>query len=102
MSEPLDMDRIYGSQLDDVFNEYTRTQTTGGFAVGDRVRPRFGAPGNDCYGHVTWVGGCSQRNAPWCMENCCNVEMECMNRTHYHYADTRRTCLPAAELEHID
>lgn len=74
-----------------------RGPTTGGFAVGDRVRPKL----NDCYGKVTWVGGCSVRNtSPYCLDNCCNVEMECMC-PHHHYL-TRRTCFPANELEHID
>jgi hypothetical protein len=75
-----------------------RADTTGGFAVGDRVRPRL----NNCYGKVTWVGGCSDRNTPWCTEHCCNVEFECMCPNHYHYAFTRRTLFPADELEHID
>ena len=72
-----------------------RVETTGGFAVGDRVKPRL----NDCYGKVTWVGGCSDRNTPWCTENCCNIEFQCMNMKHRH---VDRTLFPADELEHID
>jgi hypothetical protein len=74
-----------------------RLVTTAGFAVGDRVGPKL----NDCYGKVTWIGGCSIRDNPWCAEHCCNVEMECMNMAHYHYT-SRRTRFPANELEHID
>jgi len=76
-----------------------RGPTTGGFAVGDRVGPKL----NNCYGKVTWVGGCSLRNTgTWCKDNCLNVEMECMNMTHDHYDDTRRTCFTANELRHLD
>jgi hypothetical protein len=74
-----------------------RGATTAGFAVGDRV----GVVNEKCFGKVTWVGGCSARNEPWCTEHCCNVEMECMNTTHYHNI-TNRTRFPADELEHID
>jgi hypothetical protein len=71
-----------------------RRETTGGFAVGDRVKPRL----NDCYGKVTWVGGCSDRNTPWCTEFCRNIEMECLRADHHR----DRSFYPADELEHID
>jgi hypothetical protein len=87
--------------LDDIYKEYERTQTIGGFAVGDRVRPKL----NDCYGKVTRICQCDYRNDPIWLENCCNIEMECLNPAHTchsRWTHSGRTIFPANELEHLD
>ncbi|MDT5139340.1 MAG: hypothetical protein QOD58_3602 [Mycobacterium sp.] len=74
-----------------------RDTTTAGFAVGDRVGragPHWGTP---CFGKVTWVGGCDQRDTPSCYRICKNVEVE-----WYCHGDPGKRLCPAGDLEHLD